>query len=152
EHIGNLGTVDLEHSVDARIAFWRHLHERLSRLSNRVDQAKLGAILSAVHARVPMVPIPDVPAVNVARAERGLKSWRQLRASGREQVALHQALKATIERKIETWEKEAARAQAGVDAAEATIADPTKPAPPEPTAKEVNRILREAGITKQHAH
>ena len=61
-------------------------------------------------------------------------------------------MKATVEEKIDHWTTEAARAQANVEAAQAAVVDPTKPVPPELTRAEANRILREAGITKQQAY
>jgi hypothetical protein len=32
EHIADLGAIDIDPSAEARIAFWRRLHERLGRL------------------------------------------------------------------------------------------------------------------------
>jgi hypothetical protein len=72
EHIADLGSIDIEPSAEARIAFWRRLHERLGRLSNRVDAASLGPILGAVNARIPMVGVDELPAAHKARAERSL--------------------------------------------------------------------------------
>jgi hypothetical protein len=38
-----------------RVAFWSALHERLAKLSNRIDGEAHGKILGAVHALIPMV-------------------------------------------------------------------------------------------------
>jgi hypothetical protein len=37
EHIASIGSVDVLPSVEDRLAFWQRLHERLAKLSNRVD-------------------------------------------------------------------------------------------------------------------
>jgi hypothetical protein len=37
EHIAQLGSVEIPQTVAARSAFWKRLHERLARLSNRID-------------------------------------------------------------------------------------------------------------------
>jgi hypothetical protein len=153
EHVADLGSINmLEASAEDRVAFWRRLHERLSRLGNRIDPAKLGAILAAINARVPMATVDELPAVRVGRAERSLRQWRLHLEGCQEQVALHQQLKADVERKIDQWTKEAARAQANAEAAQAALVDPAKPVPPDLSRAEINRILRGAGITKQKAH
>ena len=58
EHVTSLGSIETPLSVDARIEFWRGLHERLDQLSNRLDPETRGKVMDAVHARVPMVT-PD---------------------------------------------------------------------------------------------
>ena len=52
EHVASLGSVDLSLSVESRLAFWQRVHERLAKLSNRIDPAK---VLGDIYARVPMV-------------------------------------------------------------------------------------------------
>jgi hypothetical protein len=54
EHVAGLGSVSLSLSAADRIAFWTKLHQRLDVLSSRVDAAQRGAILTAIHARIPM--------------------------------------------------------------------------------------------------
>jgi hypothetical protein len=44
-------------TVTDRMAFWTKLHQRLDALSNRIDAAQRGAILSAIQARIPMPTI-----------------------------------------------------------------------------------------------
>ena len=58
EHVASLGSIETPPSVAARIEFWHGLHERLAQLSHRLDVETRGKIMSAVHARVPMVT-PD---------------------------------------------------------------------------------------------
>jgi hypothetical protein len=55
EHVVSLGSIETPPSVAARIEFWRELHERLAKLSNRLDAETQGKVMGAVHARVPMV-------------------------------------------------------------------------------------------------
>jgi hypothetical protein len=55
EHVASLGSIALPLTVAGRIEFWRRLHERLVRLSNRIDSRAQGKLLGAVHARIPMV-------------------------------------------------------------------------------------------------
>ena len=153
EHVADLGSINLlDVSAEDRVAFWRKLHERMSRLGNRIDPAKLGAILAAINARVPMATVDELPAVRVKQAQRSLRQWRLHLEGCQEQVALHQQLKAVIEGKIDQWTKEAARAQANVETSHAALLDPAKPMPPSLSIAEINRILREAGITKPKAH
>src|SRR5262249_44387726 len=55
EHIANLGSIETPPSVAARIEVWRGWHERLCRLSHRLDAETRGKVMVAVHARVPIV-------------------------------------------------------------------------------------------------
>jgi hypothetical protein len=72
EHIAGLGSIVTPSSVADRIAFWNRLHERLVKLSNRVDVDTEGKVLGAVHARIPMPTVDEQRAVQLenARAER----------------------------------------------------------------------------------
>jgi hypothetical protein len=54
EHVASLGTAATPLTIAARVDFWTRLHQRLGRLSNRVDAAMQAKVLGAVHARVPM--------------------------------------------------------------------------------------------------
>jgi hypothetical protein len=44
EHIASLGSIENPPTVRARTAFWQRLHERLAKLSNRIDPATQGRI------------------------------------------------------------------------------------------------------------
>ena len=55
ERFTNLGVITLPPSVADRLAFWRGLHERLAKLSHRVDTETHAKILTEVHARIQMV-------------------------------------------------------------------------------------------------
>jgi hypothetical protein len=58
EHIAGLGSVSLSPTIRDRIEFWNQLHQRLARLSNRVDTKTHYEVLEEVNKRVPMVT-PD---------------------------------------------------------------------------------------------
>jgi hypothetical protein len=55
EHVASFGSVEVPPSVEDRITFWQRLHERLAKLSNRVDVTAQAKILGDIHARIPMV-------------------------------------------------------------------------------------------------
>ena len=59
EHVAGLGSAPLTPSAADRIAFWTKLHQRLDTLGNRVDATQRGAILTAIHARIPMPTMDD---------------------------------------------------------------------------------------------
>ena len=59
------GSIPLSPSAADRIAFWTKLHQRLDALSNRVDAAQRGAILTAIHARNPMPTLDDQQAAQL---------------------------------------------------------------------------------------
>ena len=71
EHVASLGAITLPLSVADRLAFWRGLHERLAKLSHRVDTETRAEILTAIHARVPIV----------TAAERSLETPRPTRGN-----------------------------------------------------------------------
>jgi hypothetical protein len=152
QHIANLGAIEQEPSIGARLAFWGDLHRQLGRLGNRIPGEELGAILGAVQARVPMVTVEEQPVERQARLERNLRFWRGHLEMSEEQVAAHQGLKAVADKGIATWSGEAERARANIAATQEALDDPNKPAPPELTYKEALRIAREAGMSKQDVY
>jgi hypothetical protein len=79
EHVASLGSVEVPASVADRIAFWRRLHERLARLSNRLDGEAQGKVLAAVHAHVPMPSIDEQRALQLANAKAELEQWGAIR-------------------------------------------------------------------------
>jgi hypothetical protein len=50
EHVAQFGSVEMLPSVEARIAFWRRLHERLAQLGNRVAVETPAKVLGDIHA------------------------------------------------------------------------------------------------------
>jgi hypothetical protein len=65
ERFTNLGVITLPPSVADRLAFWRGLHERLAKLSHRVDTETHAKILTAIHARVPIVTAAEQRAISL---------------------------------------------------------------------------------------
>jgi hypothetical protein len=106
EHVGGLGAVDVPPTVADRVTFWRGLHERLSRLSNRIDPAMQGKILGEVHARIPMVTIDELRALQLENAEADAEFWESLRDMHQATADDNKGLAAIVERTI-------ANAQAG---------------------------------------
>jgi len=66
--------------VSDRIAFWQRLHQRLGKLSNRIDATAQAAILGAVHARVPIVTLDEQSAVKLDKAKADMRLWASLQA------------------------------------------------------------------------
>jgi hypothetical protein len=65
ERITNLGVITLPPSVADRLAFWHGLHERLAKLSHRVDTETRAEILTAIHARIPIVTAAEQTATSL---------------------------------------------------------------------------------------
>jgi hypothetical protein len=59
EHIASLGSIHEPITTADRIAFWSRVHQRMAKLSNRIDASASGKILGDIHAKVPMVTIDD---------------------------------------------------------------------------------------------
>jgi hypothetical protein len=78
EHIASLGTVALPLTVAGRVTFWTGLHERLTKLGNRVGGEDQGKILGAVHARIPMVTVEEREAERQRQIEAEVVAWQQI--------------------------------------------------------------------------
>jgi hypothetical protein len=55
EHVASLGSVPMPPSIWDRLSFWQRVHERLPRLSNRIDATAQGKLLAQLHEQIPMV-------------------------------------------------------------------------------------------------
>src|SRR4051812_25505154 len=75
EHLASLGAVALAPTVADRIGFWSRLHERLAKLSNRVDTAATGKTMAKVHAKVPMVTPDEQRALQLENAKQEAAQW-----------------------------------------------------------------------------
>jgi|ERR1700730_5112768 len=117
EHIASFGSVPDPPSVDDRITFWQQLHERLAKLSNRVDAETQGKVLGAIHARIPMVVIDEQRDVQVRNAEADAQFWSSLRDMHVDTVEDQKALAATVASAIA--EGQAAADKAAAEAATA---------------------------------
>jgi hypothetical protein len=117
EHIGALGSVDVEVSLRSRVAFWAKIHDRLAALGNSIGADEHPKILGALHGRIPMVTPEDIRAVqeeSFADDERFWDSMRDMNASHIEGLKGHIAL---AESKIAAMEPEVAKAAENVEAA-----------------------------------
>jgi hypothetical protein len=80
EHLASLGSVEMPQTVEARLAFWQRLHERFAKLSNRVDAATQGKILTDIHARIPMVTLDEQSGLQLRNAESDEQLWTTMRS------------------------------------------------------------------------
>ena len=156
EHVASLGSVERPPSVEGRLAFWQRLHERLAKLSNRVDAAAQAKILGAIHARVPMVTLDEQRAAQLENTKADEKFWETIHDMHAGTVEDHKALAATVERAIA--EGQAGMADTGakreavkqrrerLERGEDVPGGIGKPF----TREDAERILREAGIDPQH--
>jgi hypothetical protein len=122
EHIAGLGSVPLSPSAADRIAFWTKLHQRLEALSNRIDAAQRGAILTAIHERVPMPTLDDHQAVQLERAREDTRFWETLAEGYADQIEGNKELLASAQRAIAEREPLAADTAAKAQAAKDRLA------------------------------
>jgi hypothetical protein len=147
EHIVSLGSVPVPPSLQDRLAFWQRLHERLSRLSNRVPADMQGKILGDIHARIPMVTLDEIQAAKIEAAEADERFWSGLHEMHTKQIEGHGRLIAAAEGQIaaskaevEKCAAEAAQAKDRVERlkrGEDVASGLTKP--------DVEKMLRESG-------
>ena len=122
EHVAGLGSVPLSPSTDDRIAFWTKLHQRLAALGNRIDTVGRGAILTAIHARIPMPTMDDHQAVQLERARADARFWEALAEMGAGDVEGRKGLLTLTRLKIAEREPFAADMAAKAEAAKARLA------------------------------
>jgi hypothetical protein len=81
EHIASLGSIETPLSVANRVAFRQRVHERLAKLSNRIDPATQGKIRGDIHSRIPMVTPDEQRGLQLENAEADERSqslpWRR---------------------------------------------------------------------------
>src|SRR3954447_2218191 len=83
-----------------RIAFWTALHPRLAKLDNRLDGTAKVAILTALHARIPMATPDEQQAERLTLAAEGAKQWDTLASVQTATLADKKSLLATIQREV----------------------------------------------------
>jgi hypothetical protein len=97
EQIAGLGSILVPAAIADRVAFWARLHQRFARLSNRIGAEDQEKIIGSVHARIPMITIDDMRAVQRENAEADEKFWSGLQdmnagmAEGHKEVAANSA-------------------------------------------------------------
>jgi hypothetical protein len=97
-------------TIADRVAFWRRLHERLAKLSNRIGADEQGKILGAIHVRIPMVTIDELRTLQRENSEADEKFWAGLQGMNAELAEGHKKVAAKSARL-------AADAEAGAAAA-----------------------------------
>jgi hypothetical protein len=120
-HIASFGSVEVPPSVEDRIAFWQRLHERLAKLSNRLDAAAQEKILGDVHARIPMVTLDEQRALQLRNAESDEWFWSRIHDMHAGTVEEHKGLATTVERNVAEGEVEIAKVAVHRDAARERI-------------------------------
>jgi hypothetical protein len=112
EHIASLGSIITPLTVASRIAFWAKLHERLARLSNRIDGEAQGKILGRVHERIPMVTPDEQRSLQLENAKLDAEQWSSIHRLNAGMADDHQGLAAKVASTISHAEREAEQAAA----------------------------------------
>jgi hypothetical protein len=110
EHIASLGSIPEPMTTADRVAFWARLYQRLAKLSNRIGAEDQEKFIGSVHARIPMVTIDDMRAVQRENAEADEKFWSGLQGMDTEQAEGHKELAAKSARIAADAESRAADA------------------------------------------
>jgi hypothetical protein len=149
EHVASLGVVPSPLTVAGRVEYWQDLHQRLGRLSNRLDDETKAKILGAVHARVPMPTVDEIHALNLEEAKQHEAAWRMRHVNTEAIVEENKLRLKAAERLIAGGEPLVASAAEEVKAAEERRGRIERgenvPLPGKPPS------LKELGITPAHA-
>jgi hypothetical protein len=122
EHVASLGSISLSPTPFDRFEFWRELHAKLARLSNRIDAETHARILGSVHERVPM-PTPDgQAALQLEAAKEDARFWRSIQDMNLSTAEGHKRLAERAEQKQRALEAIAADAGDRAVAAEDRVA------------------------------
>jgi hypothetical protein len=152
EHMAQLGSIEVPQSIEGRIAFWKRLHERLAKLSNRIDANAQGKILGDIHARIPIVTHDEQRQLKIEHAESNERFWSGHRDYLQDNVAGHEELAAEAERVIVTGKAQAAESAAKAakakDAADRLRRGEDASVERPLTREQMDRIFLDAGMTK----
>jgi hypothetical protein len=153
EHVASFGSVEWPLSVEARIEFWQRLHERLAKLSNRVDATAQAKVLGDVHGRIAMVTLDEQRALQLRNAESDERFWTGIHDMHAGTVDDHKGLASAAERKAVDGQAEMAKAAIQRDTAK-DRRERLERGEDVPgglgkrfTRKDAERILREAGMS-----
>jgi hypothetical protein len=153
DHVASLGAVDAQPTVADRVMFLQGVHERLSKLSNRIDTATQGKILGDAHARIPMVTIEELRALQLDNAAADKRFWAHLDDMNREFAEGNKQLTASAERAATKADTEAEKTRAKAEAAKDRVArikrDEGVPGGlgRPPSREDFEAVLRDAGWT-----
>src|SRR4051812_4490520 len=150
EHVASLGSIAQPPTVADRIAFWRKLHERLAKLSNRIDAETHGHVLGAVHRRIPMVTADEQREVQLANAQAEAATWEAVATMYESTAADTKTLVASAERSVAANSNAAKAATEIAEAAKDKLARIERGEMVAGLGKPVNlaSLLAEAGFTK----
>jgi hypothetical protein len=160
EHVASLGSVEDPPSVAARLAFWKSLHERLARLSNRVGPDMQATIFGKVHQRIPMVTADEQRALQLENAKADEQFWGSMQGMNEDMALGHKAAVAASEKVIASAQSEATKAAVNAAAAKERVErlergeDVPGGLGKPMTGKDMERIMRAWGWTTsdlQHA-
>jgi hypothetical protein len=88
-HVASLGSVPLPPSPVDRVVFWTRVHQRLATLGNRMDDKARAAILTAIHARIPIPTVEDQEAARNAGRDANAALFAILRDKHRAMAEHH---------------------------------------------------------------
>jgi hypothetical protein len=117
EHVGTLGSVDAGVSLRERVAFWARLPQRLAALDNRISADEHPAIIAALHARIPMVTMEDLRAVQEESFKDEEQFWDAIHDLNASHVEGHKEQISLSEAKIAKMAPEVAKAAEKVEVA-----------------------------------
>jgi hypothetical protein len=117
EHIASLGAVPVSPSIADRIAFWAALHQRLGRLSNRVDAETWSKVIGQVHARIAMPSADEQRQLQKDNAEADERFWSGLRDMHTSTVEEHKELISAAQHAVAKGETAASNAASKADRA-----------------------------------
>jgi hypothetical protein len=150
EHIASLGSVIQPPTVADRGAFWSSLHERMARLSNRLDAAAQAKLMGEVHARVPIVPADERGALQLDAARSNAMLWSPMRdylaatANDKQRLAENATAEAAADKAAaDTMDRSAKTAQAHAEAIER--GETVEGAADKP--EDLRALLKRAGFT-----
>jgi hypothetical protein len=144
EHIASLGSVGEPATNAERVAFWGNLHRRID------DRAK---IIGAIHARIPMVTIDEIRALQRENAESDEKFWSVFQGMNADFATGQKVIAGIASRKAAESESLAKDAGAKASVAKERLArlakgEDIKGGLGKPmTGEECDRILKREGLT-----
>jgi hypothetical protein len=109
-------------TVQARLAFWRKVEERLAKLGNRISADDAPRIRGALFERIPMPSADEQAAVRLANARTDAKLFAALHDMHAAVVADHERFAGTVDSKIAEGRAVLAEAAARLSAARERVA------------------------------
>jgi hypothetical protein len=122
QHVASIGSVPEPSSISDRLEFWAALHERLTRLSNRISAEDHHKLMAAIHERIPMAMTDEQRRLQRDNAEHDIALPSGLHDMNAASLADHKAFAADLARKIGEMEARTVQSAAGVEAAKDRLA------------------------------